>query len=153
MSWLATAGQKARNTFHWKWQEQKQSQKSRFCRACVLIQHEMQNTFSFEKSMSFYNKGWDFPIRWKTHGWHPYFTSITALTWTWTICISSSDSRHKVILSCPVHMCDQKSLLNLRAPHNKSILKNFGFVLKKKKSDLQFFLLVESKTCCTDQIL
>lgn len=33
-------------------------------------------------------------------------------------------------------MCDQKSLLNLRASHNKTILKNSVVVLKKKKSDL-----------------
>lgn len=37
-------------------------------------------------------------------------------------------------------MCGQKSLLDLRALHNKSILKNYVVVLKKK-SDFQFFQL------------
>lgn len=122
-------------------------QRSKVVAECVLIRHLL-----LKKKIWAFTAKVETSLSGEKDKQYSYFTSKPALSLTQTICIWSSDSRHKVILSCPVHICNQKSLWDLEAPHNKSILQNCD-VFKKKKVIFSFSNQLQVRLAATHQIL
>lgn len=132
---VITDAQKARPfTKNEKSRNRQRSQQSACCRVCVLIQSDMQNAFSFLKKVSAFPAKFETSLPGERHiGNIP--SSHQQQNWP-ELRLSASictDWRHKVILSFSILIGDQRSLLDLKAPNNKDILKNHAVVLNFKK--------------------